>query len=332
MTKAFTTPVGRLVEGDPLKFTPQTDNTGKPKLDKAGNQVMSAYIGLAVAKTDPAWPAFYAELMTEAKAAWAKYFDAAGNCTNPSLSLKIKDGDGSDKKGNSYASKQGFAGHWIVSMTRNEVVGPVRVLERVNGAYLEAEKGKVKLGDYIRASGNYVSNQAPPTQTEGMYCNLDMVLFEREGERIYVGTSPEQAFGGGAAPAASPPVAPPTPPVAVAPPPTPPAAAPPPAGPKMTAKANGVSYADHIKAGWTDEMLVKEGLMDAPYSGHMTAPPVAPVAPVAPPPAAPTPPPGAPRMTAKATAAGITYEALKTAGWTDVQMITEGYLEDGIPH
>ena len=338
MTLKFTTPVGRLVEGDPYNSKVQTDTSGLPKRDAAGATIKTTYVGLAVAKTDPAWPKFHADLMAEAKVAWPKFFDAAGNCTNPRLALKIKDGDGRDTKGNLHSAKQGHAGHWILALSRNDVVGPPRVVEKVSeGTYIETEKGKVKLGDYVRAGGNYASNQS--TQTEGMYMNLDMILFEREGERIYIGTSAGEYFDAPGIQGAVPPApansatastaATASGGVAPVPPPTSPAPAPPASGPQLTAKGAGTTYAAMIANGWTDETLVREGYMVAPYSGHMAAGPAPPPAPTA-----PAPPASGPRMTAKAIAlgAGGTYAALKAAGWSDAQMIAQGYLEDEIPY
>ena len=56
------------------------------------------------------------------------------------------------------------------------------------------------------------------------------------------------------------------PPTASAPP-APNAAPPPaPAQKQMTAKANGVSYEDHIASGWTDELLIQHGLLNPPAS------------------------------------------------------------------
>lgn len=73
-----------------------------------------------------------------------------------------------------------------------------------------------------------------------------------------------------------------------APPPAPPAppAPPPPVEHTMTAKANGLTYEQYIKAGWTHEGLVNEGLVVSTPA----APPAPPAPP--PPPAAVVPPTG----------------------------------------
>jgi len=89
------------------------------------------------------------------------------------------------------------------------------------------------------------------------------------------GTPPPPPAAAGMAPGAPPPYTPPPTVVAphpgilavpVAPPPPPPAApvAPPPpaAGPRMTAKAGGTTYAQYRAAGWTDEQMRAEGVME----------------------------------------------------------------------
>lgn len=79
-----------------------------------------------------------------------------------------------------------------------------------------------------------------------------------------------------AAAAAPPPPAPPAPVVAA---PAPPAM---PEGPTMLPAANGISYQEYKKSGWTDELLVAHGMMvaqAAPAAPSMAPTPAAPAAP-----------------------------------------------------
>lgn len=107
------------------------------------------------------------------------------------------------------------------------------------------------------------------TLSKGVTCGLNAVMItgeESELGRLDGKPSVESLFAdvtGGATP--PPAVSAPT---AVAPtPPVPPAAPPvPAAAPQyvMTAKANGATYDQMIDAGWTDEMLVQQGMAIAP--------------------------------------------------------------------
>ena len=47
----FTTPVGRIVQGDLAKPQPVLDNLGKPKLSRDGTPMVQHFIALAIAKT-----------------------------------------------------------------------------------------------------------------------------------------------------------------------------------------------------------------------------------------------------------------------------------------
>lgn len=265
MSINFTTPIGRLVQGDPYTAQPRKNSDGSPKLNATtGQPEMQFYCALAIAKNDPAWPAFRESLMVEQRAAWPQFHNPQGQCTNPTFADKITDGDGQDSKGQSYATREGWPGHWIVKFA--STFAP-KVFEWAPelGAWKETEPGKVKLGDYCRISGTCQSNTSQ--QSPGMYMNLNMVAFEREGQRIVLGPTAEQAFG---APGSNTPTAPTPSPAPPAPTPPAPTAPPPPAydgyraGPVMLAAANGLTYESYKASGWTDEQLVQHGMMQAP--------------------------------------------------------------------
>ena len=120
MASIFTTPVGRLVQGSP--FEPQTkDQKGNLRVVKsgpnAGQPSPQWFVAVAFAKTDPAWPAFYAILDAEARAGFPNLFPGGGPCILPSFAWKIIDGDGFDTTGKPWSSREGFAGHWVVRFT-----------------------------------------------------------------------------------------------------------------------------------------------------------------------------------------------------------------------
>jgi hypothetical protein len=327
MAVNFTTPRGRIVQGDVYKRSAKTDSLGKPKLGADGKPEMQYFVALAVPKNDPNWPAFFALLNGEARAAWPQFFNAAGQCTNPTFATKITDGDGHDQKGQSHATKEGFAGHWVVKCA--SMYAP-KVFEHTGLGWTETADGRVKRGDYARISGTTSSNQS--AVSPGMYVNLNMVAYEGEGAAIVSGPTADQAFGtpGAAAPVASPP-----PPPGVTPPP-PPAAS---TGPVMTAAAGGATYAAMIAAGWTDATLIAGRMMVPPTVAPVVAPPPlatgAPTSPIAPAGNAPLPPPHAgymaapsppagPTMTAAAN--GVPYESYIANGWTHAQLVASGMV------
>jgi hypothetical protein len=320
MSVNFTTPVGRMVQGDPYIAQPRKDATGKPKIypvghANAGQAETQFFAAVAVPKNDPLWPAFREALMVEQRAAWPQFHDANGNCTNPTFADKITDGDGADSKGQSYATREGWAGCWIVKCASQ--FAPT-VFERGPAGWMQTAPGKVKLGDYVMISGTCQSNQS--AQSPGMYMNLNMVAMDREGERIVMGPTAEQAFGTGAAGAAAAPPAPtPTPP----PPPAPAAPAAPAAAhdPLAAAVADGwikhpTSPGYHYKG--------QDVLTDADLAARYPAAPAAP---------SPPPAPSYP-ITEKAAgpvmlpaAKGTTYEAFIAKGWTDAQLIANGMMQ-----
>lgn len=280
MPTNFTSPVGRLVQGDPFKPR-TTDQQGNPLTIKSGpnaGQPRSDYfIAIAVPKDSPEWPAFKALIDAEAKAAWPQ-----GQFNSPKFSNKIIDGDGMDDNGKSNADKPGFAGCWVVRFSsgfapaiwaRSKVL-PEHMRSPDPESFVQVTfPTALKRGYFIRTAGNVAGNQNQ--QSPGLYLNYNMVELVGYGEEIVSGPTASQAFG--AAPAALPTgvsAAPTDAPTPSAPAPTPTAspgdapapytgyAEPPaPSGPVMTPKANGVTYEAFIAKGWTDEQLKAQGYM-----------------------------------------------------------------------
>lgn len=132
-----------------------------------------------------------------------------------------------------------------------------------------------------------------------------------------------------APPAAAP--TPPAPPAAPAPtPPAPPAPVTPHtgilAGPQMTPAAGATTYAQYIAAGWTDAQLIASGFMVAPAAAGAPAPlpPAGSATPPAPP--APTAAAPAPGKRMLPPAGATTYEQYIAAGWTDAQLVQNGFM------
>lgn len=338
MSENFLTPVGRLVQGD--CFEPQTkDQQGNLRVIKtgpnAGQPNPQFYIGVAFRKDDPAWPSFWAILDRVARATWPQFFpNPQGPCINPKFAFKVLDGDGFDTNGKPNASKEGFAGHWVVRFTTAFAPKCFHV-----GRYAEHEritdKNLLRRGYYVRVAGTVKSNENP--QNPGLFLNFDLVELAGYGPEIVSGPDANSVFGGQPA-AALPPGASATP---LAAPPAPAAApgAPPPAGPvggpgAYTAPPPAAAPMAPAPAP-APAYPPAPGPTPSPATSY-PAPSAGPApAPIAPAPApAPAAPPAAPPQPAgkvltpagAASYAGATYEGYIAAGWTDDQLRAQGYL------
>lgn len=325
MPRRFTTPIGRMVQGD--CFTPQTkDQQGNLRVVKtgpnAGQPSPQFYVGVAFPKMvenpttrqmepNAEFNAFYNELDAEARVAWPSLFPNGGPCVLPTFAWKLVDGDGVDTTGKSNAGKEGFAGHWVLRFTSGYApkcfhAGHYAAAEQI------ADPKQLRCGDYVRVGGSIKSNENPTKP--GLYVNFDLVEKAGHGQEITSGPDAAAAFSApaGQAPAgmSATPLAQPGPlPVGLAAP-----APHVPGGP-------GPAPAPYIPAAAT----VAAPPAAAPYAGYMPGGPgPAPAAP-APAPAAPppAPPPAGPVMTAAAT---TTYAAYIAAGWTDEVLRANGLM------
>lgn len=206
MTKErFTTPVGRLVQGDVDE--PQTkDAQGNPRVVKtgpnAGQPNPQYFIAVAFPKADPQgeFSKLYGLLLQKAAQDFPNLFPNAATgdytCVHPQFSFKVIDGDGRDANGKSNAEKEGFAGHWVLRLASGY---PPRIFDA--GKYGPhdqiQEKGFIKRGYYVRVSGTVEGNGN--AQRPGLYVNLDMVERSAFGPEIVGGPDASDAFGGGPA-------------------------------------------------------------------------------------------------------------------------------------
>lgn len=290
-THNFTTPVGRLVGGSPSRPREVTDNLGKPVLHDKGPDIGKPKMEYSFAIAIPKSPG----VTHWAQEVWGKpIWELAhtswpgGEAQRPDFSWKITDGDSTipNKRGKKPVDQQGYKGNWVIWFTGQ--IGPkLYTLLGVSEPTLVSDPDAIRPGYYIQVNGNTRSNG--PSQSPGMYMNHSMVCLIAYGEEIVFGPDVAEAGFGGAplpagatttpqgnfspppvpapgAPAAGTPVTPP--PVTVVPNPgavavaTPPAPPAPPAPVKqLTDKANGASYEQLLKAGWTDQTLIQHGLM-----------------------------------------------------------------------
>lgn len=280
----ITSPVGRYVQGS--LYEAETKNAkGDPLMFKKGADAGTPRINYFFAVAFPKKPGETHWSQTE----WGKQVCAVGHqahpgpAQSPTYAWKIEDGDSTipNKKGKRPCDREGFPGHWIAKFSGGGKPGSkVRIYRSENGTWVaESTEGYIKPGDFIQVNFT-VEGNGDDSETPGVYLNHNMVAFSAYGPRIEFGPDVESA-GFGQAPlppgASTVPVAStaplptvdngfsaPTPTIPVipnvqfagivTPPPPPPAKV-------MTPAANGVTYEAYIAAGWTDEMLIANGLL-----------------------------------------------------------------------
>lgn len=196
MSRNILTPVGRLVAGNPFEGQDK-DAEGKPLTVKngpnAGQPRVDYYMGLAIPKTDPAWPALLAEIQAEARESFPTLFDAAGNCTRPDFAFKYVDGDSQqpNTKNVRPCDREGYPGHWVLSFSSGYAPECYDTdLNRI------LDPQAIKRGYYIRISGTVRGNGS--AQRPGVFLNHSMVQLIGFGEEIKTGPDAAEVFGGAA--------------------------------------------------------------------------------------------------------------------------------------
>jgi hypothetical protein len=307
MTKTrFTSPVGRMVQGD-LDTPSDKDMQGNLRTVKSGLNMGQPnpqyFIGVAFAKTDPAWPAFESLLKTQAATDFPALFPGGPTApsVHPQFAFKIADGDGMDSNGKSNATKEGFAGHWVVRFASSY---PPRCFHAGRYAAHEQiqEKGAIKRGYFVRVNGTVEGNGN--AQRPGVYVNLDMVELAGYGPEIVSGPDANDAFGGA--------------PVVL------------PAGATAMPVTPAVGGAAPLAAGGVapvTPVAPNTAPVSAPYTGYMDPNAVAgAVAPPPPVPIVPTLPTASPTKVMTPAAGGATYEQMIAAGWTDATLAAHGMI------
>lgn len=283
----ITSPVGRYVQGS-LYEAETTNAKGEPLVFKKGVDAGKPRVNYFFAVAFPKKPGETHWSQTEwGKQIWQVGHTAhPGPAQSPTFAWKIEDGDSTvpNKKGKKPCDREGFPGHWVVRFSGGY---KPRIYRNGNGTWVaEITEGFVKPGDFIQVNFT-VEGNGQDSETPGVYLNHNMVAFSAYGPRIEFGPDVESA-GFGQAPL--PPGASPVPLASTAPlpstdngfsAPTPTPAipvipnvafagivAPPPAPPvtpapvrQLTALAQGATYEQLIANGWTDELLISQGLM-----------------------------------------------------------------------
>lgn len=296
------TPVGRIVGGS-FDQPRLKDGDNKDLQYKDGTLAAEYSVLLAIPKAgEQHWnqTAWGAQIWNIGDAGYP-----GGFVNRSDFSWKIQDGDSAipNKKGKKNCDREGYPGHWVIAasrrVARDRLAPPQYVDIRTNPQRPEAIPADAIKHGYYAQLCIQVSDNAP-SQTPGVYVNLEIIALAAFGQPIILGTeidASQVGFGGFALPVG----AMTTPPAGLSVPPAAPAPAPAPAAPSAApspAPAPTVTPNHAFAAGG---------------------------APMAPPPAAAPAPAPAPvrQMTA---AAQYPYEAYRSSGWTDEQLIANGLM------
>ena len=306
----ITSPVGRIVMGN--LYSPRTtDFDGNPLLIKngpnKGQPRVDYFIALAIPKAgETHW----------ATTEWGKQIWTVGHTAfpqaaqRPDFAWKIDDGDSTvpNKKNRRPCDNEGWPGHWILKLSGGFAPKVYRAGDA--GGWVQVlDKDFVKPGYFAQISFNVSSNDQQ--NNPGVYLNHSMVAFRAFSPLGEINFGPNvEAAGFGSAPL--PAGASLTPPAATLPAPS--STLPMFAGPPAPVPAS----------------IPPVPLVVAPVPGFVQMPPPPGVG--APSPTAgaiPAPPaPASPfKMTAKA--GPVTHEAFLAGGWTDAQLIEQGYMTLG---
>lgn len=284
----ITSPVGRYVQGS--LYDPQiVDDDGKPLVFKkgadAGKPRVQYFFALAIPKNpgETHW----------SQTAWGKQIWEVGHAAHPgaaqspTFAWKIEDGDSTipNTKNKRNCDREGFPGNWIIKFSGGGKVGSkVKICRSENGTWInETTEGFIKPGDFMQVNFT-VEGNGDDAKSKGVYLNHNIVAFSAYGPRIEYGpdaascgfgqsplppgasavplaaTAPLPQVDNGFSTPAPTPTMPVIPNVAfagiVASPPPPPAPV-----RQLTALAQGATYEQLIANGWTDALLVAQGLM-----------------------------------------------------------------------
>ena len=180
------TPVGRIVWGHPMKSSVKKDlNTNQPVI-RDGKQVEQWAFGVAIPKDQ--FQALYGQMYQEALTAFPN--GVPGN-----FSWKFKDGDGTDRQGQPYSIREGYAGHYVLTISTEAFMPPCYKYE--NGTYRQIAENEIKTGDYVVVNLDIKANvPTNRTHTPGLYVNPNMIELVGYGTEIKGTVDPNAVFGG----------------------------------------------------------------------------------------------------------------------------------------
>lgn len=200
------TGVGRIVQGDLDTLSNLDFQTGKPRMNADGtekkpeNFYAIAFPKMINGQPNPDWARVQNYLTNIARRDWPTFFpNGATQCVNPNFHFKITDGDGYDKSGVHNATKEGFAGHWVLRFSSQFL--PKRFYQGQTRADQEiTQPGVIKRGDWVRVLFTAAGNGS--TQSPGLFVRGSAVELFFEGKAIVSASSgPDASVGLSSGPA-----------------------------------------------------------------------------------------------------------------------------------
>lgn len=307
-------PVGRIVQGNPLFKSAVMEDDGKTqKTGKDGQPSFNYWFNVAFDKRDPAvWPMICA-IKQDAAAAFPQLFPQGWNpnaanegCVRPDFAFKIKDGDGTDLNGKPHSAKEGWGGCYILQIST--YAAQPRCYDGLANNAPITELEQIHTGKFVRVSldikGNGWTGQG--NSKPGIFVNPDGVQLVGHGAKISSGPDAETMFAapvagyippgmsttapvaaiampGQPTPQQAPAIQMPTPtpqqpPVVATPQMTPPLAVQAPTAPTytMTPAAQGYTREQWHAAGQTDDQLIAAGYMTVSAPAPQVQAPITP--------------------------------------------------------
>jgi len=330
MAEQILFPPGRLVWASGKSDAPftgrTTDQSGRPLLIKSGPNVgkpkTDFSFGVAIPKTTAHWGEtdWGRKILQVGAAAFPNAYQ------RPNFAWKIIDGDSTVPNENNKIPCQqtGYAGNWIVKFSGG--FAPKIVNE--NGTVQHNEPDYIRTGYYVQVFGSVDGNGDP--QKSGVFINHSIVSFQAYGEVIQSGPDAASVgFGGQALPAgaSAAPIGGMSTAQAAAGLPALPGAAPAglPTLPGVAAAPAGLPQLPGVAAPAAGLPQIPGAQATLPGIPGAT-PPAAPAGlPVTPNPAILAAPPRQPVLVATAKAGGQPLDAFRQGGWTDQQLLENGY-------
>lgn len=202
------TGIGRIVQGDLDTLSNLDFQTGKPRVNHDGtekkpeNFYAVAFPKMINGQPNPDWARVQQYLTNIARRDWPTFFpNNSPTCVNPNFHFKITDGDGYDKSGVHNATKEGFAGHWVLRFSSQFL--PKRFYQGQTRADQEiTQPGVIKRGDFVRVLFTAAGNGS--TQSPGLFVRGSAVELFFEGKAIVSASAgPDAATGLASGPAVS---------------------------------------------------------------------------------------------------------------------------------
>lgn len=200
------TGIGRIVQGDLETLSNLDYQTGKPRVNADGSEKKPenffsiAFPKLINGQPNADWARVQTYLNNIARRDWPTFYpNNSPTCVNPNFHFKITDGDGYDKQGVHNATKEGFAGHWVLRFSSQFL--PKRFYQGQTRADQEiTQPGAIKRGDHVRVLFTAAGNGS--TQSPGLFVRSSAIELYYVGNAIVsAGTGPDAATGLSSGPA-----------------------------------------------------------------------------------------------------------------------------------